>query len=145
MKLRTFIVDAFSDRTLSGNPAGVCPLDQWLPVQVMQSIASELNQSETVFFVPRANARNRAEHAEFGSAVVGEHHEDVDEQEDAGDHGKHAHGEVELGQRRGRGLGVDEKVLFDGPYRRSRVAVELFDCCSCGFGFVSAVLDSSFC
>ncbi len=65
MKLRTFIVDAFSDRTLSGNPAGVCPLHQWLPVQVMQSIASELNQSETVFFVPRAIARNRAGHAEF--------------------------------------------------------------------------------
>ncbi|MES0828122.1 PhzF family phenazine biosynthesis protein [Ruegeria sp. SCP11] len=65
MKLRTYIVDAFSDRTLSGNPAGVCPLDQWLPVPVMQSIASELNQSETVFFVPRTNALSRDVYSEY--------------------------------------------------------------------------------
>ncbi len=65
MKLQTYIVDAFSDRPLSGNPAGVCPLDQWLPVPVMQSIASELNQSETVFFVPRANTRSRDAITEF--------------------------------------------------------------------------------
>jgi len=65
MKIQTYIVDAFSDRTLSGNPAGVCPLDQWLPVPVMQSIASELNQSETVFFVPRANTCSSDVHAEY--------------------------------------------------------------------------------
>jgi PhzF family phenazine biosynthesis protein len=39
---------------MSGNPAGVCPLREWLPSDVMQSIASEMNLSETVFFVPKS-------------------------------------------------------------------------------------------
>lgn len=45
-------VDAFTDRTFGGNPAAVCPLDEWLPDDVMQSIAMENNLSETAFFVP---------------------------------------------------------------------------------------------
>lgn len=44
-------VDAFTDRTFCGNPAAVCPLDEWLPDDVMQSIAMENNLSETAFFV----------------------------------------------------------------------------------------------
>jgi PhzF family phenazine biosynthesis protein len=44
-------VDAFSDRLFGGNPAGVCPLDKWLPDEVMQNIAMENNLSETAFFV----------------------------------------------------------------------------------------------
>ncbi|MCX5578421.1 PhzF family phenazine biosynthesis protein [Kaistia terrae] len=52
MKLDVFIIDAFSDRPLAGNPAGVCPLPEWLPDASMQAIASELNQTETVFFAP---------------------------------------------------------------------------------------------
>ena len=52
MDLPIFIIDAFSDRTLAGNPAAVCPLDDWLPVPTMQAIASEMNLSETVFFAP---------------------------------------------------------------------------------------------
>ena len=51
MTLDLFIVDAFSDRPLAGNPAGVCPLDRWLPEQTMQAIAAEMNLSETCFIV----------------------------------------------------------------------------------------------
>lgn len=48
-------VDAFTDRPFGGNPAAVCPLDEWLPDDVMQSIAMENNLSETAFFVPEGN------------------------------------------------------------------------------------------
>jgi len=44
-------VDAFTDRAFGGNPAAVCPLDEWLPDNLMQSIAMENNLSETAFFV----------------------------------------------------------------------------------------------
>ncbi|HLW53482.1 MAG TPA: PhzF family phenazine biosynthesis protein [Candidatus Angelobacter sp.] len=44
-------MDAFTDRLFSGNPAAVCPLEEWLPAEVMQSIAAENNLSETAFFV----------------------------------------------------------------------------------------------
>lgn len=45
-------VDAFTSRPFGGNPAGVCPLTEWLPDDVLQSIAMENNLSETAFFVP---------------------------------------------------------------------------------------------
>src|SRR4029079_7612868 len=54
MDLPIFIIDAFADRPLTGNPAAVCPLDAWLAVSTMQAIASEMNLSETVFFAPDA-------------------------------------------------------------------------------------------
>lgn len=52
MKLAMLIIDAFAERPLTGNPAGVCPLDDWLPAATMQAIAAEMNLSETVFFAP---------------------------------------------------------------------------------------------
>lgn len=45
-------VDAFTSQPFGGNPAGVCPLTQWLPDDVLQAIATENNLSETAFFVP---------------------------------------------------------------------------------------------
>ena len=51
MKLPFFWIDAFTDRVFTGNPAGVVPLDQWLPDNVMQRIAFENGLSETAFFV----------------------------------------------------------------------------------------------
>lgn len=44
-------VDAFTDRVFAGNPAAVCPLNEWLDASVMQAIATENNLSETAFFV----------------------------------------------------------------------------------------------
>jgi len=47
-----FQVDAFAERPLTGNPAAVLPLDQWLDDALMQAIAAENNLSETAFTVP---------------------------------------------------------------------------------------------
>ena len=52
MRLRIFQVDAFTDRLFGGNPAAVCPLEDWLPDATMQAIAAENNLAETAFFVP---------------------------------------------------------------------------------------------
>ena len=53
MKLPIWIVDAFcTSAPFSGNPAAVCPLDQWLPDSTMQAIAAQNNLSETAFLVP---------------------------------------------------------------------------------------------
>lgn len=51
MKLEIFQVDAFTSNPFGGNPAAVVPLTEWLPDDVMQSIALENNLSETAFFV----------------------------------------------------------------------------------------------
>jgi PhzF family phenazine biosynthesis protein len=52
MRIPLYQVDAFADGAFTGNPAAVCPLDGWLPDDLMQSIAAENNLSETAFFVP---------------------------------------------------------------------------------------------
>lgn len=52
MKIPYFVVDAFASRPFHGNPAGVCPLLNWLDDATMQNIAAENNLSETAFFVP---------------------------------------------------------------------------------------------
>lgn len=50
-KIPLYVIDAFTSRVFGGNPAAVCPLDEWLPKDVMQQIAMENNLSETAFFV----------------------------------------------------------------------------------------------
>ncbi len=55
MKLRLFQVDAFTDKVFSGNPAAICPLEEWLPEDRMQEIAAENNLSETAFFSPNGD------------------------------------------------------------------------------------------
>ncbi|MEY8391153.1 PhzF family phenazine biosynthesis protein [Lachnospiraceae bacterium 45-W7] len=44
-----YIVDAFTDKLFSGNPACVCVLEEALTDEVMQNIAFENNLSETAF------------------------------------------------------------------------------------------------
>jgi len=51
MILPIYQVDAFTDHLFGGNPAAVCPLEQWLETEVMQSIAAENNLAETAFIV----------------------------------------------------------------------------------------------
>ncbi len=51
MKLPIYQVDAFATQPFEGNPAAVCPLEEWLPDDLMQNIATENNLSETAFFV----------------------------------------------------------------------------------------------
>lgn len=53
--MKTFIVDAFTDRPFKGNPAGVCMVDSPLGDQRMLDIAQELNLSETAFLHPLQN------------------------------------------------------------------------------------------
>jgi predicted PhzF superfamily epimerase YddE/YHI9 len=50
-KIRLYQIDAFAERLFAGNPAAVCPLEEWLPEEVMQAIARENNLSETAFLV----------------------------------------------------------------------------------------------
>ncbi len=51
MQLKRYQIDAFAESIFKGNPAVVCPLDAWLPEEVMQNIAMENNLSETAFYV----------------------------------------------------------------------------------------------
>ena len=53
VKVPLYQVDAFSGRLFGGNPAAVCPLDEWLDDRTMQAIAAENNLSETAFFIDR--------------------------------------------------------------------------------------------
>ena len=55
MHIPLYQIDAFTDHLFGGNPAAVCPLERWLPDEVMQKIAAENNLSETAFFVPQAD------------------------------------------------------------------------------------------
>ncbi len=52
MRIRLYQVDAFASRVFEGNPAAVCPLNDWPDVGTLQSIAAENNLSETAFFMP---------------------------------------------------------------------------------------------
>jgi PhzF family phenazine biosynthesis protein len=52
MELPIYQVDAFTDTVFRGNPAAICPLQEWLPDHMLQSIASENNLAETAYFVP---------------------------------------------------------------------------------------------
>jgi predicted PhzF superfamily epimerase YddE/YHI9 len=51
-----YVVDAFADGPFTGNPAGVCPLTDWLPDDVLQKIAAENNLAETAFFAKEGDA-----------------------------------------------------------------------------------------
>jgi PhzF family phenazine biosynthesis protein len=51
MEIKLYQVDAFTDKIFAGNPAAVCPLNAWLPDDVMQNIALENNLAETAFYV----------------------------------------------------------------------------------------------
>ena len=52
MKLTIYQIDAFTNKLFGGNPAAVIPLQTWLDTELMQTIALENNQSETVYFIP---------------------------------------------------------------------------------------------
>src|SRR5690348_13976558 len=54
--MKIFQVDAFAETVFSGNPAAVCPLDQWPDDATMQNIAMENNLAETAFVVRQGDA-----------------------------------------------------------------------------------------
>lgn len=55
MNQKIYQVDAFAEQVFSGNPAAVCPLDNWLKDDLLQKIAMENNLSETAFYVQQEN------------------------------------------------------------------------------------------
>jgi trans-2,3-dihydro-3-hydroxyanthranilate isomerase len=57
-KLRYHIVDVFTDRAFGGNPLAVVTNGRGIPAELMQSIAKELNLSETTFVLPPESAEN---------------------------------------------------------------------------------------
>ena len=69
MKLPLYWIDAFADQPFHGNPAGVVPLEKWLPDPVMQRIAFENGLAETAFFVPAEEEPNRYHLRWFTPAV----------------------------------------------------------------------------
>lgn len=55
MELPIRWVDAFTDKPFTGNPAGVCVLEQPPTVDQMKSIALEVNAAETAFLIRNDN------------------------------------------------------------------------------------------
>lgn len=53
--MKIYKIDAFTDKIFSGNPAAVCPLENWLSDELMQKIALENNLSETAFYIKKEN------------------------------------------------------------------------------------------
>jgi len=53
MRIPIYQIDAFTNEQFKGNPAAVCPLNEWIEDDVMQKIAAENNLSETAFFVKK--------------------------------------------------------------------------------------------
>jgi PhzF family phenazine biosynthesis protein len=49
------LVDAFTDRPFAGNPAAVCFLPEWRDDLWLQSLATEMKQSETAYLVRNAD------------------------------------------------------------------------------------------
>ncbi len=49
--MKQYIVDAFTDKPFSGNPAAVCVMDRWPEEDFMMKLAMENNLSETAFIV----------------------------------------------------------------------------------------------
>jgi PhzF family phenazine biosynthesis protein len=83
--IRYFVVDAFTDRPFAGNPAAVVPLPEWRDDAWLQSVAMEMNLSETAFlvandpgfdlrwFTPKVEV-GLCGHATLASALVVSHH-----------------------------------------------------------------------
>jgi PhzF family phenazine biosynthesis protein len=52
-KFKMYQVDAFTTEAFKGNPAAVCILNEPIPNELMQTIAFEMNLSETAFITPK--------------------------------------------------------------------------------------------
>ena len=49
--MKQYIIDAFTDKPFSGNPAAVCVMESWPSEEFMMKLAMENNLSETAFIV----------------------------------------------------------------------------------------------
>ena len=55
IRIKQYVVDAFTEKLFHGNQAAVCILDKWISEKLMQNIARENNFSETAFAVKESN------------------------------------------------------------------------------------------
>jgi len=55
MKFPFFSVNSFCKNSFSGNPAGVCILEEWLSTDELQKMALQVNLPETAFVFPSKN------------------------------------------------------------------------------------------
>lgn len=55
MRIPIYQIDAFTNELFKGNPAAVCPLEEWIDDHLMQKIAKENNLSETAFFINKGD------------------------------------------------------------------------------------------
>ncbi|MDR6806862.1 PhzF family phenazine biosynthesis protein [Dyadobacter sp. BE34] len=55
MRIAIYQVDAFADEVFRGNPAAVCPLQEWPDDRMLSKIAGENNLSETAFYVVKGD------------------------------------------------------------------------------------------
>lgn len=69
MKIKIFLVDAFTDEAFKGNPAGVCLLDEKISEDLMQKIAMEVNAAETAFVLKDNEGENKF-HIRYYSPLV---------------------------------------------------------------------------
>lgn len=51
MKHTLYQIDAFAKQAFQGNPAAICPLQEWPDDSVLLAIAEENNLSETAYFI----------------------------------------------------------------------------------------------
>ena len=58
MSVKIYHVDAFTAKAFKGNPAGVCLLEHPMVDTWMQSVAMEMNLSETAFLIRQADGYN---------------------------------------------------------------------------------------
>jgi PhzF family phenazine biosynthesis protein len=58
MGMTIYQVDSFTDKPFSGNPAGVCIMDELQDESWMQNVAREINLSETAFLHKQAEGYN---------------------------------------------------------------------------------------
>lgn len=56
--MKLFQVDAFAEEPFTGNPAGVCLLDEAKPESWMLLVAREMNLSEIAFLIPQGTSYN---------------------------------------------------------------------------------------
>ena len=56
--MKQYIVDAFTSKPFSGNPAAVCVTDRPLPDEFMRNLAMENNLSETAYLLKEADGYN---------------------------------------------------------------------------------------
>ena len=55
MKITMYRADAFTNGPFTGNPAAICPLQNWLSDETMRNIAMENNLSTTAFYIKEGN------------------------------------------------------------------------------------------